>query len=124
MVRYYGWHSNKMRGVRQRGLAPEPVIWRPGVSPPPPARLTSKRSRDLILRAWNVAPLRCPLCQNPMRVIALIDDLRVVEKILRHLGAWHDPPPKPPPQDLPGPYSYEPCYDVDPMPDYENVLTD
>ena len=27
-----------------------------------------------------------------MRVIAVIDDPRVVEEILRHLGAWHDPP--------------------------------
>ena len=69
-------------------------------------------------------PLRCPVCQNPMRVIAVIDDPRVVEKILRHLGAWHDPPARPPPQGLPGPYIYEPCDDVDPMPDYENVLTD
>ena len=56
--------------------------------------------------------------------IAVIDDPRVVEKILRHLGAWHDPPPRPPPQGLPGPYTYEPCDDVDPAPDYENVLTD
>ncbi|MEI7941531.1 MAG: hypothetical protein WCK27_33045, partial [Verrucomicrobiota bacterium] len=31
-------------------------------------------------------------CQSPMRVLAAIDDPRVVEKILRHLGAWHDPP--------------------------------
>ena len=49
---------------------------------------------------------------------------RVVEKILRHLGSWHDPPPRPPPLDSSGPYTYEPCEDVDPMPDYENVLTD
>jgi hypothetical protein len=57
-----------------------------------------------------------------------------VEKILRHLGAWHDPPaclPQPrrrqtglPPPSATGPYTYEPCRDVDPMPDYENVLTD
>lgn len=59
-----------------------------------------------------------------MRVIALIDAPRVVEKILRHLGAWHDPPPKPLPQGVPGPYSYEPYDEVDPMPDYENVLND
>ena len=52
----------------------------------------SKRWRDLILRVWHVDPLRCPVCQNPMRVIAVIDDPRVAEKILRHLGAWHDPP--------------------------------
>ena len=55
---------------------------------------------------------------KPMRVTAVVDDPRVTEKILRHLGAWHDPP------DGSGPYTSEPCEDVDPMPDYENVLTD
>ena len=124
MVRYYGWYSNKMRGVRHRGLPPELIPHRPGVSPPPPLKLPSKKWRDLILRVWHVDPLRCPVCQNPMRVIAIIDDPRVVEKILRHLGAWHDPPARPPPQGLRGPYTYEPCDDVDPTPDYENVLTD
>ena len=69
-----------------------------------------------------------------MRVIAVIDDPLVVEKILRHLGAWRDPPacrspgegrpPRSPPPALPDPYTYEPCDDVNPMPDYENVLTD
>ena len=124
MVRYYGWYSNKMRGVRQRGLPPELVVRRPGISPPPPVKLPSKRWRDLILRVWHVDPLRCPVCQNPMRVIAIIDDPRVVEQILRHLGAWHDPPRRPPPSAVPDPYTYEPCDDVDPAPDYENVLTD
>ena len=124
MVRYYGWYSNKMRGVRQRGLPPELVVRRPGISPPPPVKLPSKRWRDLILRVWHVDPLRRPVCQNPMRVIAIIDDPRVVEQILRHLGAWHGPPRRPPPSAVPDPYSYEPCDDVDPAPDYENVLTD
>jgi hypothetical protein len=123
MVRYYGWYSNKMRGVRHRGLALDLVARRPGLSPPPPLKLSSKRWRDLILRVWHVDPLRYPVCQNPMRVIAVIDDRRVVENILRHLGVWHDPPSRPPPQALPRPYTYEPCQDVDPMPDYENVLT-
>jgi Putative transposase len=124
MVRYYGWYSNKMRGVRQRALPPELVPHRPGLSPPPPLKLPSTKWRDLILRVWHVDPLRCPVCQNPMRVIAVLDDPRVVRKILRHLGAWHDPPPKPVPQGAPGPHTYEPCDDVDPTPDYENVLTD
>jgi hypothetical protein len=124
MVRYYGWYSNKMRGVRHHGLPPELVPHRPGVSPPPPLELPSKRWRDLILRVWHVDPLRCPVCQNSMRVIAVIDDPRVVEKILRHLGAWHDPPAGLSPPGAPGPYTYEPCDDVDPTPDYENVLTD
>ena len=113
-----------MRGVRQRGLPPERVVRCLGVSPPPPLKLPSKRWRDLILRVWHVDPLRCPVCQSPMRVIAVIDDPRVVEQILRHLSAWHDPPPRTLPESVPGPYTYEPCEDVDPMPNYENVLTD
>jgi hypothetical protein len=59
-----------------------------------------------------------------MRVIAVIDDPQVVEKILRHLGAWHDPPPANSPPGDAGPYTRHPCDDVDPMPDYEDVLTD
>jgi hypothetical protein len=124
MVRYYGWYSNKMRGVRQRGLPPKLAVRRPGVSPPPPVKIPSKRWRDLILRVWHVDPLRCPVCQNPMRVIAVIDEPRLVQKILRHLGAWHDPPARGSPPGASGPYTYEPCDDVDPTPDYENVLTD
>jgi len=32
MVRYYGYHSNKTRGVRQRGLPPEGIVRKPGIS--------------------------------------------------------------------------------------------
>ena len=64
-------------------------------------------------------PLRCPVCQSPMRVIAPIDDPHVTEKILHHLGAGR-PAGKSPPR-VPTPCTYEPCEDVDPMPDYVNV---
>jgi hypothetical protein len=84
----------------------------------------SNRWRDLILGVWHVDPLRCPVCENPMRVIAVTDDPRVVETILRHLGAWQDPPAPLPPPDAPGPYTCEPCSDVARTPDYENALTD
>jgi hypothetical protein len=40
------------------------------LSPPPPVKLPSKRWRDLILRVWHVDPLRCPVCNSPMRVLA------------------------------------------------------
>jgi hypothetical protein len=71
-------YSNKMRGARQRGLPAELVVRHPGVSPPPPVKLPSKRWRDLIRRVWHADPLRCPACQNPLRVIAVIDDPQVV----------------------------------------------
>ena len=77
-----------------------------------------------MLRLWHADPLRCPVCQNPLRVIAVINDSRVVEKILRHLGAWHDPPARLPPPGATGPYTYEARDDVAPTPDYENVPTD
>ena len=118
------YYSNKMRGVRHRVLPPELVPHPPGISPPPPAKLPSKKWRDLIQRVWHTDPLLCPVCQSPMRVIAVIDDPGVVQKILRHLGAWHDPPASQPTHCPPGPYTYEPCDDMGPMPDYENVLAD
>jgi hypothetical protein len=129
MVRYYGWYSNKMRGVRTRTLLEDAPakIPRPTLSPPPPRRLPSKKWRDLIQQVWHTDPLRCPVCQNVMRVIALIDQPEVVEKILRHLDLWTgsaaESKARPPPtaHEL---WTYEPCTDVDPMPDYENVLTD
>ena len=66
---------------------------RPGNSPPPPAKLPSKKWRDLILQVWHTDPLICPKCQHPMRVIAVIDQRAVIEKILRHLGQWNGTPP-------------------------------
>ena len=63
-----------------------------------------------------------------MRVIAMIDQREVVEKILRQFGLWSGTPPlspvRSPPGDAVGRWTREPCGDVDPMPDYENVLTD
>src|SRR6266851_1548644 len=96
----------------------------PGISPPPPLKLSSKRWRDLILRVLLVDPLRSPGCQSPRRATAVIGDPGVVEKILRHLCAWHDTPAGLSPPGATVPYNYEPCGDVHPMPNYENVLTD
>ena len=77
---------------------PEPDIGDdPSASSPPTLGFPSKRWRDLILRAWHVEPLRCPICQSPMRVIAVIDDPCVVENILRHFRAWHPPARRPVP---------------------------
>ena len=63
-----------------------------------------------------------------MRVIAFIDNSGVVEKILRHLTLWCGPagfaPALPPPDsDL---ETTEPDFRIEfePMPDYENVITD
>ncbi len=119
-VRYLGYYSNKACGMRRRSLPAELVVRDPGVS----AERSSRKWRDLILRVWHVDPLRCPVCQHPMRIIAIIEDREIVERILRHQGAWHDPPAGLPPPGASEPYTFEPCQDVDPMPDYESAPFD
>ncbi len=59
-----------------------------------------------------------------MGVVAVIDDPRVVVKILRHAGVWHDPTVELAPPNGAWPYTYEPCSDVETTPEYEKVLTD
>jgi len=93
MVRYYGWYSNRARGERaKREAEPGPpeatdvdVI---DVSEYHPPRIPSKKWRELIKKVWEVDPLICPHCGSEMKLIALLDDPAVIEKILRHLKLW------------------------------------
>ncbi len=93
MIRYYGWYSNKMRGQRHRvriGGVPEDPLRAPS-TPPPPAKLPPKKWRDVILKVWHTDPLIFPHCQHRVRVLAVIDQRKGIEKILRHLnGAKSD----------------------------------
>ena len=62
--------------------------------------MSSKEFRQtwarLIQKICEVDPLICPKCQGTMRIISFIEELDIIEKILRHLGLWdirnHDPP--------------------------------
>jgi hypothetical protein len=83
--------------------------------------------RDLIQQVWHTDPLRSQVCQNIMRVIALIDQPAVVEKVLQHMGLWTRPTAKSKARSPPTAHerwTYEPCTDVAPTLDYENVLTE
>jgi hypothetical protein len=94
LVRYYGWYSNKMRGQRDKqaaAAAAQPdgkaaaVI---DVSEHKPRRIPTKKWRELIKKVWEADPLLCPRCSKEMRIVSLIDDRAVIERILRHLGLW------------------------------------
>ncbi|MSU34761.1 MAG: hypothetical protein EXS36_06540 [Pedosphaera sp.] len=81
----------------------------------------------MIRQAWHTDPLECPECHKTIRIIAVIDNPSVIEKILRHLNLGCGPakfaPARPPPSaDTPQPDPQFPI-DSDPMPDYENVIT-
>ena len=49
-------------------------------------RIPSKKWRELIKKAWEADPLRCPKCSREMPIVSLIDEQDVIERILRHLG--------------------------------------
>jgi hypothetical protein len=77
------------------------------------------------------SPCDCPKCQKEMRIVSLIDERAVIERILRHLGLWEQgvrvSPARAPPEIAewvipPSPIGYggqaEPWLD-DPFPDYD-----
>jgi ribosomal protein S27E len=94
MVRYYGYYSNKSRGMR-KGADKEddmPALINSDLS----AAQFRRNWARLIQKVYEVDPLICPKCQGEMRVISIIEDQAIIKKILQHLGIWetrsHDPP--------------------------------
>ena len=136
LVRYYGWYSNKMRGQRDKQAVEDAksagqAVQIIDVSEHKPRRIPSAKWRELIKKVWEADPLLCPKCQKEMRIVSLIDDRKVIERILRHLGLWEQgvrvSPARAPPEIVdrvipPSPVGYggqaEPWLD-DPFPDYD-----
>ena len=66
---------------------------------------------------WEVDPMSCPRCGVEMKLVALIDDNEVIEKILRHLGLWAQQtlPVRAPPEPVIRGYIHEPFFDDMPL---------
>jgi hypothetical protein len=104
LVRYYGAFSNARR-VSAR--APAPASAQPAEPRPPPhddsdsaeefARDRKRSWARLIKKVYEADPLVCPRCSGPLKIISLIGDGPVIEKILRHLKLWNRPERPPPP---------------------------
>jgi len=93
------------------------------VSEHQPRRIPSKKWRDLIKKVWEADPLICPTCQREMRIVSLIDERDVIEKMLKCLGLWQQgvrvDPQRQTGTDPPnGDWVYE-LVDQDPFPDYD-----
>jgi len=141
------WYSNKMRGQRDKRTAAEAAAAGKAVaiidvSEHRPRRIPSasraegetgcprgsngaKRSgnwRELIKKVREADPLLCPKCSREMRIVSLIDERAVIERILRHLGMWQQGvrvcPATGPPVAGHGERVIEPCQE-DPFPDYD-----
>ena len=87
MIRYYGFYSNKSRGLRKKAGTDDQVtaLIDSDISP----QAFRKNWARLIQKIYNVDPLLCPKCLGSMRIIAFIEDQQIVKKILQHLDLWH-----------------------------------
>jgi len=94
MVRYYGLYPNAHRGkVRKANRVPVAV----GMIEEEPRPVPSKGWAEMIRKVYEVDPLRCPRCGGRMKVVALLTEYAVVDRIIRHLEltfvAEKPPPP-------------------------------
>ena len=117
-----------MRGQRLKGKEPETGAANVGgevieVAEAKHRRIPSKKWRELIKMVWEADPLLCPKCQKEMRIVSLINEADVIERILRHLGLWEAGVRAESARDPPEPSEpvIEPWLD-DPFPDYDHEL--
>jgi len=104
LVRYYGAWSNARRvSARAAELARSPASEAPAMhredtdSEEEFARARRRSWARLIKKVYEANPLICPRCSGPLKIISLIGDSPVIEKILRHLKLWERPARPPPP---------------------------
>ncbi len=90
----YGWVSHVNRGKRKKAEEQaQHAVAAGAVEIPPPlgSSLFKQRWAELIKKVHAADPLLCQRCGGAMRIIAVIDQPDVIEKILRHLGLWPHP---------------------------------
>ena len=93
-VRYYGHYSNVTRGrLKKEEDEPEFHI----IEDESPGSLNKSWAR-LIQKIYEVDPLICPKCGAEMRIIAFIEDYKIVKKILDWLGIYEFERERPPPR--------------------------
>ncbi len=99
LVRYYGYYSSVQRGKRRkRGLEERPPE-APSIEDDTPSTRAARRVWSRLIKKINeVDPLLCPECGGAMEIIAFIEEVRVIRKILGHLKLWEEPIPRAPPQ--------------------------
>jgi hypothetical protein len=99
----YGVYSNRARGERKKKQAIQTGAEKPMVpaqkdEPFTEADEFAKKRKaawaKLIQKIWEVNPMICPRCGAEMKVIAVITDPAVIDKILEHLQKKKRAPPE------------------------------
>ena len=89
LVRYYGYYSNKARGIRKKK-----DVEIDEDEEKEHKRISIGRKRflkswaRLIKKVYNVDPLVCSKCNGTMRIVSFVEDKKIIEKILKHLNLW------------------------------------
>jgi hypothetical protein len=97
MVRYLGFYSNVCRGKRKKqGIEQSDYA----IENEEYNKSCSKSWARLIKKIYEVDPLTCPKCKGQMRIIAFIEDYKVIRKILDWLGIDETRRDRPPPKRL------------------------
>jgi hypothetical protein len=100
LIRYYGWYSNKSRGMRKKMAAEASAE---SAEEPTPASAKTRSSQAwamLIKRVYEVDPMSCPECGGQMQVVSFIEPPQadVIEAILKHCGLRQSRSPRAPPE--------------------------
>jgi len=94
-VRYFGYYSNVCRGRRKKkGIGQSDYV----IEDDSYNNSCSKSWARLIKKIYEVDPLICPNCKGQMRIIAFIEDYKVIRKILDWLGIDEFRRDRPPPR--------------------------
>jgi len=94
MIRYYGLYSNAHRGkMLKAGADPSsPPLVEDGHLYVP-----SKGWAEMIRKVYVVDPLLCPSCGGRMKIVAFIEEPKVIDRIIRHLELSFEAERPPPP---------------------------
>ena len=96
-VRYFGYYSNVCRGRRKRQNSDGADFI---ITNDEHIKGCNKSWARLIKKIYEVDPLICLKCGGQMRVIAFIEDYKVIRKILDYLGIYEFKGDRPPPKVL------------------------
>jgi len=93
-LRYYGHYSNATRGrLKKEKGQPEYYI----IEDDNPGGLNRSWAR-LIQKIYEIDPLICTRCGKKMKIIAFIEDYKIVKKILDYVGIYEFERKRPPPK--------------------------
>jgi hypothetical protein len=101
-IRYYGWYSNKSRGMRKEktdktkeGDKPQPLNG---------FQLKCRITWAALIKAvYEVDPLECPQCGAAMKITGFVerDQSLLLERYLKAAGLWKEPTSRAPPAESP-----------------------